>query len=167
MAFPATTYTNEITALSALENKVAALGGGATSLGNIGFVTAYLANLLDNPVFLGGVGYQPGGGAGGAVTQATSKSTTVVLNTFSGAITMNAAGLATVTTVGFTLTNSQIAAVDVVLVSIKSGATANSYSVMVGAVAAGSCLIELRNNSGGTLSEAVVLNFAVIKGAAT
>jgi len=57
-----------------------------------------------------------------------------------------------------------IAATDVVLVSIKSGATANSYTVTVGAVGSGSCVIELRNTTGGSLGEAVVLNFAVIKG---
>ena len=55
---------------------------------------------------------------------------------------------------------------DVVIVNIKSGATANSYVVTVGAVAASSCLLELRNTSGGPLSEAVVLSFAVLKAVA-
>jgi hypothetical protein len=106
-------------------------------------------------------------GSGGAVTQATSKSTGVTLNKWTGAITMNNAALAAGTTVGFTLTNSMINAADVVIVNIKSGATANSYSVTVGAVAAGSCLIELRNDSAGSLGEAVVLSFVVLRGAIT
>ena len=51
--------------------------------------------------------------------------------------------------------------------NIKSGATANAYNVAVTAVAAGSCRIQLHNLLGGTdLSEAVVLNFAVIKAVA-
>lgn len=38
------------------------------------------------------------------------------------------------------------------------------YQILVDAVAAGSCRIHLRNESAGSLSEALVLNFAVIKG---
>jgi len=112
-----------------------------------------------------GIGYTTG--AGGAVTQTTSKSTGVTLNAMCGTITMNNANLATVTSVAFTLTNSYIAANDVVVVSIKSGATTNSYLVGVQAVAAGSCSINVYNLSGGTLGEALVLNFAVIRGVAS
>ena len=103
------------------------------------------------------------GPAGGAVTQATSKSTSVTLNTPTGQITMNNAALNGTTSVQFTLTNSVIAATDTVVVSLASGNTAGSYFVSVDAVAAGSCVISLRNYSGGALSEAVVLNFAVVK----
>lgn len=110
-----------------------------------------------------GIGYRTG--AGGTVTQATSKSTGVTLNKPSGQITMHNASLASATAVGFTLTNSCIAAADVVHVSIKSGATADCYAVTVDAVAAGSCRISLHNVSGGSLGEAVVLNFAIIKAA--
>ena len=113
---------------------------------------------------LGGVGYSTGAGA--VVTQATSKSTSVTLNGVCGTITMNGAALANATTVAFTLTNSAIAATDVVLVSIKSGGTASSYQITVGATAAGSCVIEVRNYTGGSLSEALVLNFVVFKSVA-
>lgn len=109
----------------------------------------------------GSLGY--GTGSGGAVTQLTSKSTGVTLNKSNGAITLNAASLAANTSVAFTLTNSLIAATDVVHVTIKSGATANSYFVSVDATNAGSCSISLRNYTGGALAEAVVLNFALIK----
>ena len=37
------------------------------------------------------------------------------------------------------------------------------YAVQVDAVAAGSCRIQLRNISAGSLSEALTLNFAVFK----
>lgn len=112
-----------------------------------------------------GIGYATG--AGGTVTQATSKSTGVTLNTMSGAITLNNANLAATTSVAFTLTNNCIAASDVVIVNFKSGNTANSYFVSVDQVAAGSCSISLRNYTAGGLAEAVVLSFVVIKGATT
>jgi hypothetical protein len=112
-----------------------------------------------------GVGY--GTGAGGAVTQATSKSTGVTLDKVCGEITMNNATLNRETAVSFTLTNSAIAATDVVVVNIKSAATANAYNVAVTAVAAGSCRIQVHNLLGGSdLSEALVLSFAVIKAVA-
>jgi hypothetical protein len=106
-----------------------------------------------------------GTGTGGAVTQLTSKSTGVTLDKLCGQITMNNAQLNRVTSVSFTLTNSFIDATDVVVVNIASGATAGAYTITVEVVAAGSCRISLHNLlTGSDLSEAVVLNFAVIKG---
>lgn len=111
-----------------------------------------------------GIGY--GTGAGGTVTQATSKFTGVTLNTSSGQITMNNSALNTQQAVGFTLTNSVIETTDTVVVSIDSGNTVStSYLVGVTSVGAGSCVITLYNLAGPILSEAVVLNFAVIKAA--
>lgn len=110
-----------------------------------------------------GLGYT--GGAGGAVTQATSKSTGVTLNTVTGQITMNNATLNAGTSVAFTLTNSNITANDAVWVTFKSGNTANSYTVQTDSTGTGSCTISLRNYTGGNLGEAVVLNFVIIKGA--
>lgn len=112
-----------------------------------------------------GVGYATG--AGGVVTQLTSKATGVTLNKICGTITMDAATLTHQTPVAFTLTNSAIEATDVVAVSVKSGGTAGAYLVSAGAVAAGSCSITLFNcQTAGSLSEAVVLSFAVIKAVA-
>ena len=109
------------------------------------------------------IGYATG--TGGTVTQATNKSTGVTLNKLSGQITMNGAQLNRNTGVSFTLTNSFIAATDVVVLNIASGATANAYLLTVDAIAAGSCRVHLHNIlSGSDLSEAVVLNFVVIKG---
>lgn len=124
----------------------------------------FLGQVLSTLGAAGGVGYATG--AGGTVTQATSKSTGVTLNTPTGTITMNNAALNTVTSVAFTLTNSVIAATDVIIVNFKSANTANSYFVSVDAVAAGSCSISVRNYTGGNLSEAIVLSFAIIKGVA-
>lgn len=102
-------------------------------------------------------------GEGGSVTQATNKSTGVTLDKRVGEVIMSNASLATATSVSFTLTNSTIAANDVVIACIKSGATMNSYHVTVDAVAAGSCRIHVRNNNAGSLGEAIVIGFAVIK----
>jgi len=102
-------------------------------------------------------------GSGGTVTQSSSKTTGVTLNKINGEIVMNAAALADDATAAFTLTNSTISATDVVIVNVASVGTAGAYQVTVGAVAAGSCSISILNVSGGSLSEAIKLNFAVIK----
>jgi hypothetical protein len=101
--------------------------------------------------------------AQGTVTQLTSKSTAVTLNKPAGRITMDAASLATATNATFTLNNSFISANDTVILTISGGqATAGSYNVFANALAAGTVSITLRNISGGTLSEAIVINFALI-----
>jgi hypothetical protein len=104
--------------------------------------------------------------AQGTVTQATSKSTGVTLNKSAGQITMNNAALASATNVAFTLTNSLISANDVMIVNVAGGAaTAGTYNVFTSTLAAGSATIVLRNISAGSLSEAVVINYAIIHGA--
>jgi len=101
--------------------------------------------------------------AQGTVTQATDKSTAVTLNKPAGRITMNNASLTTATNATFTLNNSFISANDTVVLTISGGqATAGSYNVFANSLAAGSVSISLRNISGGTLSEAIVINFAII-----
>jgi hypothetical protein len=103
-------------------------------------------------------------GAGGAVTQTGSRTTGVTSNTPTGAITLfSAAGSPTPAT--FTVTNSTIAATDVVILSVKSGA-ANNYSFNVSAVAAGSFNITFWAEDG-TATDAPVVNFVVLKGAAS
>ena len=104
--------------------------------------------------------------AQGTVTQATSKSTAVTLDKSMGRITMNNASLATATNATFTLNNALISANDTVILTISGGqATAGSYNVFANSLTTGSVSITLRNISGGTLSEAVVINFCVIHGA--
>lgn len=101
--------------------------------------------------------------AQGTVTQLTDKSTAVTLNKSAGRITMNNASLTTATNATFTLNNSFISANDTVVLTISGGqATPGSYNVFANALGAGSVSISLRNISGGTLSEAVVVNFALI-----
>ena len=107
-----------------------------------------------------GVGYATG--AGGAVTQITSRTTGVTLDKTAGAITLfSAAGTTTAAT--FTVTNSTVAATDVIILNQKSGT--DLYDLMVTAVAAGSFNITFRT-TGGTTTETPVFNFAVIKAVA-
>jgi hypothetical protein len=107
-----------------------------------------------------GIGYATG--AGGTVTQATSKATGVTLSTVCGTITTNAASLASATNVSFVLTNTAIAATDVVVIVHDSVGTLGGYGITA-TPAAGSATITIRNNTAGALAEAIVLRFAVIK----
>jgi len=100
--------------------------------------------------------------AQGTVTQLTDKSTAVTLNKSAGQITMNNAQLNATTNVTFTLNNSTVSAKDVVVLSVSSGATAGAYNCWVSGKGTGTVTITVRNISGGNLSEAVVINFAVI-----
>ena len=105
------------------------------------------------------------GGKAGTILQATSKSTGVILNKACGTITLHNSALADDTVASFTLTNSVIAATDVVLASISNGATAGAYTLVVDEVDAGTCRFSLKNVSGSSLSETVKINFIVIKSA--
>jgi hypothetical protein len=105
-----------------------------------------------------GVGYATG--AGGSVTQGTSRTTGVTINKRCGAITMfSAAGSATAAT--FTVTNSTVEATDVIILNQKSGT--NLYDLLITAVSAGSFNITFLT-TGGTATDAPVINFAVIDG---
>jgi hypothetical protein len=112
----------------------------------------------------GPVGYASG--AGGAVIQATSKSTAVTLNKLSGQITMNAEELAAGAAVSFTVENSQVAATDTIKLALASGNGApGTYNYQVDGVTPGSFVICIRNISEAALGEALTFNFSILKGA--
>ena len=106
-------------------------------------------------------------GAGGTVTQATSKATPFTLDKMCGQITTAADALGAATIVSATWNNSLIAATDVVIINHKLNAsslgTLGAYTFNV-ACLAGSATLSIRNNTAGSLSEALALNFVVIKG---
>lgn len=114
-----------------------------------------------------GVGY--GTGAGGTVTQITSRSTGVTLNTICGSIQTDVTSLAAGASAEFTVTNSRVAIGDVVVVSQRSGSSnvagvAGVTHVSVVTVAAGSFIISVNNKSTTTAETgAIIVNFAVIK----
>jgi len=101
-------------------------------------------------------------GEGGTIVQGTSKSTGVILSKKCGQITMNAAALAADTTVTFTLTNTEVVATDIIVLNHVSGGTAGSYLLNAQA-GSGSASINVRNITSGSLSEAIVIGFAIIK----
>jgi hypothetical protein len=111
----------------------------------------------------GVLGFLPGEGIGGAVTQATSRTTGVTLNTLVGAITLFAAA-GSATPFSFTVTNSQVAATDIIDVVQKSGT--DLWQIFVTNVSAGSFKITAFT-TGGATNESPVFNFVVIKGAAS
>jgi hypothetical protein len=80
-------------------------------------------------------------------------------------ITTDDAELAGAAEVSFVVTNSFVGLNDVPVVAVRSGATTGTYVASVSAVAAGSFTITLSNLGSSTASEALVLNYAVIKGA--
>jgi hypothetical protein len=113
----------------------------------------------------GTVGYGVGGG--GTVSQTGNKSTGVTLNKPSGQITMQNTNLAADTSVSFVFTNSTIGTNDLLLLNIVGGvATPGTYNLDANCTT-GSATITVRNITGGTLGEAIVLRYAVIKGSVT
>jgi hypothetical protein len=108
-------------------------------------------------------GYVQGRGLGGTVTQLTNKSAAVTLDKYSGVITTNNAALAGGATVAFTLGSIHIGADDVVVVNTQN----TNYLATAYGITSGSVGIRLTNLTGGSLSDAVSINFAIIKGTST
>lgn len=145
--------TNEVTLamLATLSSNNQLLGRYTTSAGNVQAIDLTTT----------GLGFYTG--AGGTVTQATSKATAFTLSKMCGQITTAADALNAATIVSATWTNTKIAATDVVVVNHVSGGTAGAYTINV-ACGAGTATLTLRNNTAGNLSEALVISFVVIKG---
>lgn len=120
----------------------------------------------------GGIALTDGGtmgyaaGAGGTVSQSGNKSGGVTLNKPSGEITMQNTALNAATVVSFVLTNSTISSHDVMVINHVSGGTIGAYT-FTASCNNGNATIYVRNNTAGSLSEALVLRYAVIKGSIT
>lgn len=99
-----------------------------------------------------------------AVTQATSITTGVTCNAYSGVITTVSQTVAGGAEAEFTVTNSQVAATDIVVACIKTHTSAGDFIVGVSAVAAGSFKLRLTNLHASTAGNNVlVINFLVLK----
>jgi hypothetical protein len=109
------------------------------------------------------LGYSTGLGCGQTITQLTSKTTAVVMPAacFTGTITMNNASLASGAGVKFQVTDSAVAASDVVNVSVQYGTQTAAGSYLVSTAAANGYFYVLVYNFGTTESDAIVLNFVV------
>ena len=108
-------------------------------------------------------------GAGSTVTQATSRTTGVTINTITGQITTNTASLAAEAAAKFTVTDSKCGLHDVIPLSIQSGSNGGNTEAFVTTVAAGSFQICVSNNNaaaGTAETGAIILNFIILKGTA-
>lgn len=179
----AATWNNVLTTFTARKFNVTDTASAAASLLDdlqVGGVSkwsvrkdgaATAAGFIKSTSDTAGIGYATG--AGGTVTQATSRTTGVTLNKICGEIVLVAGTIAGHEADKFVLTNSAIAATDTVVVNIKSGvaaATAQYYTANVVSVGAGSCTISVGNLDNGTVpstgTDTPVLSFAVIKAVA-
>jgi hypothetical protein len=136
------------------------LGWYCITTGTPGTWVAFYLNARADPS--AGIGYVTG--AGGAVTQATSKSTTTpAINKVCGQVTMNAAALAAAGVVEFTVANTLVTATDIIDINLASGAAAGSaYRYWISGIVAGTGFkVCVENRSAGSLSEALVFNFAL------
>jgi len=138
--------TDAVTARTAL---------GVASSGANGDITALTG-------VTGAFGY--GSGAGGAVAQLTDKGTAVAINSRCGRITLFGSALGANSATAFTVANTSVSSTDVVIVHVQSGASSpGAYRVECCNVANGSFDVVIQNMTGGSLADAVILNYAVIK----
>lgn len=102
-----------------------------------------------------------------AVTQATSITTGVTCNAYSGVITTVSQTVAGGAEAEFTVTNNKVAATDVVVACIKTHTSAGDFIVGVSAVAAGSFKLRLTNLHASTAgNNTLAINFIVLKATA-
>lgn len=100
----------------------------------------------------------------GSVTQITSKSTGVTVNAYSGIVIMHNAALAAGAEVTFVVSNTRARTGDVIALSIgQLNATAGAYTAQANEVGTNTFSVTLSNVTGGSLSEAVQINFAILK----
>jgi hypothetical protein len=107
-----------------------------------------------------GIGYSSG--AGNTVSQVTSKITDVAINFISGGITTHNSTLADNTSVVFQVNNSAVSATDVPVITL-TGNSAFNYIAAVVDVGSGNFKIGIKNISGMDLSEAITINYVIIK----
>ena len=118
-------------------------------------MTSFVNLDVSNKLFLG---------SWGSVTQATSITTGVTLNTKRGAITTVDPVLAAAAEAEFVVTNSECHAGDVVVVSVASGPSDNEHVMaFITAVSEGSFSILLTNLAATNQADgAMVINFCII-----
>ena len=97
------------------------------------------------------------------VTQLTSRTTGVTVNTTAGQITTNATSLAAGAEAKFVVTNNKVTVKSVPVIAVASGQTADTSVADVVAVADGSFTIQLTNLNAATADTgAMVINFVIL-----
>ena len=157
----ATLYENgSITSINAGTSNIVAL----TSDGNIfntGSISTISSITAGNCIYSSsGIGYNNGD----TQTQQTNKTTSVTLHKPTGLIVTSTSGMISNAVATFTLYNSYIGLNDILVVVCINDPSFH-YLVGVGPCLAGSCQINMKNISDGVLSDALQLQFAIIKSA--
>jgi hypothetical protein len=109
-----------------------------------------------------GIGYVAG--AGGTVTQGSSRTTGVTLSKLCGTITMFSSAVAAAASSTFTWTNTLLAATDIVIMEHNGSSNRCSWKCEV-ICGAGSATVVVKNISAASITEATPLKFIVIKAA--
>lgn len=166
--FPNTTPTSQVQAQAFFGNQ-ATLQGLPNSNGFdlTTYLCSVVGNLLAGPLLINtannGIGYATG--AGSSVIQLVNKTSAITLNTLTGRISFVSSALAAYTTSSCTWTNSNMGANDVLAYNVISGAAnPGAYSISW-TPGAGSGTLWISNVSSGSLTEAPVIAYAIIKGA--
>lgn len=109
-----------------------------------------------------------GVGAGGTVTQLTSRTTAVTINKSSGQITTFNSSMTSGQITSFTVNNSVVGQWDTIQINCTNDATTNPVLQPYAAVvSAGSFILVYANNSSASASTAFVFNFTVTHGIAS
>lgn len=113
----------------------------------------------------GGLGY--GTGSGGTVTQLTSKSTSVTLNKPSGQIITSSSALGAGVTTAFILNNTLLTGNDNIKVIVGATGAAGAYQADCTYCINGAANITIKNLDSSSRTDAVAINFTIIKGASS
>lgn len=110
----------------------------------------------------GGFGYATGAGGTGSQTQALAPSTGVTINRPAGSITVTSVSLAPGASFNIKLNNSTVGPSDVLVVA-SEGVTAGTVLLTTGITSTGTVFITVYNISGGTITNNIVINFALVQ----
>ena len=163
LTFTGTTGTNDINLTDSLADALSIVRGSTDMVvfdSNTPLITITPAVTITGATTIAGAVTLS---TGGAVTQITSKVTGVTQDSQrSGRITMHNAALGDDTVVSFAVTAGEIEAGDVITVVHSDVGDDNGYNVWVSNIITNGFDINVRNISGGSLSEAIVLQWVAI-----
>jgi hypothetical protein len=149
-----------------IDSTTLTVSGDVTRDGNLTVNLPTNANFPGNVLVTASAVLGYGAGSGATVTQTASKTTGVTLNTPTGQITMNNAYLAGGASVTFAVSNGIITNKDTVILS-SPFINADYYRIECSKVSTGYFNIRVTNITGILYSEALTINFAIIKGSTT
>jgi hypothetical protein len=142
---------------------VGSVSAGTTVTAGTGISTALGDIVATTGSVLAGSTFGLKTGAGGTVTQGTDKSTGVTLSKSTGQITMNNAQLNAGFAVSFVVTNTLCDANDFVALQVIGGVSSVFNYRVVAQPGAESFTVNVQNVTGVNLSEAIVIQYVLIK----